>query len=147
MFRRPQQGGSCVHVIFSIKKKKNCDILRSDLFPWQEPWLITSHSFSHCASVTQKFTGWPGLHGFKTAEKCAYCLAWASTAMNVFINWLRIQEKGPEIIYLITFLRGKQDRHDNITMPHLKEKKKSVSKILCITTEDFLLTHEKWDDL
>lgn len=57
--------------------------------------------------------------------------------MNVFINWLRIQEKGPEIIYLITFLRGKQDRHDNITMPHLKEKKKVFQRYYVLPLKTF----------
>lgn len=34
------------------------------------------------------------------------------------------------------------DDHDNTTMPN-KKKPKNIANILCITTEDFLLTHEK----
>ena len=61
----------------------NCDILLSDLFPWQEPGLITLHSFSHCVSVTQTFTGQTDQHGCRSNSWQVW-LARAPIAMKLF---------------------------------------------------------------
>lgn len=94
---RGLQRGWSDHVILSIKNKKTnkqtCTTLQvrlsCDLFPWQDSWLITLHSFSHCASVTKTFSGRPSLLGCKS-NSWEVWLPWAFTAMNMFLNCQRM---------------------------------------------------------
>lgn len=74
--RRPQLTGNdelwrkykYIYIADHPAERLKADILINDLFAWREPRPISLHSFSHCVSVTQTFTGWPVWYGGSNSE-------------------------------------------------------------------------------